>query len=117
MKLKTTFGVLSIGCSILLMPAQARADFGMPITSPEALNTNAGTDSGADENPQVTTDGDGNWVAVWTSRDSLGSTIGFDSDILVSRSSDNGATWTDAEALNDFANSDSSLDRFPQVTT
>ena len=48
----------------------------------------------ATTHPQVTTDGAGNWVAVWDSYDTLGGTIGTDYDILVSRSTNNGATWT-----------------------
>ena len=58
----------------------------------EALNTNAGSDSGHDWYAQVTTDRVGNWVAVWDSTDTLGGTIGSDADILVSRSADAGAT-------------------------
>jgi hypothetical protein len=42
----------------------------------------------------VTTDGQGTWVAVWDSTDSLGGTIGTDGDILVARSTDGGLTWT-----------------------
>ena len=39
--------------------------------APEALNTNATTDVFGDSNPQVTSDGAGNWVAVWSSLDDL----------------------------------------------
>ena len=56
-----------------------------PWTDPAALNTNATSDSGGDRDPQVTTDGAGNWVAAWESEDSLGGTIGTDEDILVAR--------------------------------
>lgn len=34
---------------------------------------------------QVTTDGGGNWMAVWCSEDTFGATIGTDRDILVAR--------------------------------
>ena len=70
--------------------AQALDEFGAPF----ALNTNARSDAGNDQGPQVTTDGHGTWVAVWHSHDSLGDTIGTDSDILVARSTDAGVTWT-----------------------
>jgi hypothetical protein len=86
-------------------------------TAPAALNTNAASDSGSDGAPQVTTDGAGNWVAVWTSNDSLGGTIGTDADILVSRSTDNGDSWTAPAALNTNAATDSRDDYWPQVTT
>jgi len=46
-------------------------------TGPAALNTNAATDSGNDYFSQVTTDGAGNWVAVWESHDSLGGCVRF----------------------------------------
>ena len=59
----------------------------------------------------MTTDGAGNWVAVWDSGDSLGGTIGTDHDILVSRSSDAGATWTAPAALNTNAATDSGTTR------
>jgi cysteine-rich repeat protein len=48
-----------------------------------ALNTNAEADAVVGR-PQVTTDGAGNWVAVWSSGDSLGGAIGADQDIMVS---------------------------------
>ena len=93
------------------------ADAGVTWTTPAALNTNAETDSGWDAESQVTTDGGGNWVAVWWSIDSLGGTIGDDTDILVSRSADAGITWTAPAALNTNAGTDSRQDGKPQVTT
>ena len=65
----------------------------------------------------MTTDSAGNWVAVWYSEDSLGGTIGTNWDILVARSTDNGATWTAPAALNTDAATDSRDDYGPQVTT
>jgi hypothetical protein len=58
-------------------------DDGASWTAPAALNTNATDDSGDDSRPQITIDGGGSWVVVWDSADSLGGTIGTDSDILV----------------------------------
>ncbi|MEE8170776.1 MAG: hypothetical protein V3T70_09530, partial [Phycisphaerae bacterium] len=63
-------GVLA-GCVGASAPP-AHAQFGVVITPPAALNTNAGSDSGDDFRPQLTTDGSGNWVAVWDSRENLG---------------------------------------------
>ncbi len=54
---------------------------------------------------------------MWQSYDDLGGTIGTDCDILVSRSTDNGATWTVPVALNTNAATDSTYDEIPQVTT
>lgn len=65
------------------------------------LNTNAVSDSGGDFAAQMTTDGAGNWVAVWDSTEAnVGGGIGDDHDILVSRSTDSGATWTAPAPLN-----------------
>ena len=91
-------------------------------TYPAALNTNAATDSGADEWAQVTTDGGGNWVAVWYSSEdlfdpNLGANIATDCDILVARSTDNGASWTPPAALNTNAATDSGGDDWPELTT
>jgi hypothetical protein len=93
------------------------ADAGASWTAPAPLNTNAGTDSGYDDTPQITTDGAGNWVAVWSSHNDPGGTIGVDRDILVSRSADAGATWTAPSPLNTNAGTDSAWDSWPQVTT
>jgi len=98
-------------CGVLA--AHGSDEFGAPFT----LNTNAGSDAGDDQAPQVTTDGIGTWVAVWHSSDSLGGTIGTDVDILVARSTDAGASWTDPEPLNTNAASDVYNDWRPQVTT
>lgn len=91
-------------------------DDGVTWSAPAALNSNAASDSGSDSDPQVTTDGMGNWVAVWHSNENLGGAIGTDTDILISRSSDNGLTWTAPSALNSNATFDSGPDYFPQVT-
>ena len=107
-------GAIGNGNDILVSRS---TDAGITWTDPAPLNTNAGSDSGDDRYAQVMTDGAGNWVAVWECRDSLGGTIGTDLDILVSRSTDAGASWTTAAPLNTNAGSDSGNDYYPQVTT
>jgi hypothetical protein len=92
-------------------------DDGVTWTAPAALNTNAGGDTENDAWPQVTTDEQGTWIAVWRSWNSLGGTIGTDYDILVARSTDDGVTWTAPTALNTNATSDAGLDSRPQLTT
>jgi len=79
------------------------------------LNTNASTDLGADDFTAIETDQAGNWVAAWRSTDSLEGTIGTDPDILVARSSDDGATWTAPQPLNANAATDSGSDGYPPV--
>jgi arylamine N-acetyltransferase len=92
-------------------------DNGATWTAPAPLNTNAATDSGNDYYPDVATDGNDNWVTAWHSDDTLGGTIWLDEDILVSRSMDNGATWTDPTPLNTNAASDQGFDSYPIVAT
>jgi Neuraminidase (sialidase) len=106
----------TIGTDADILAARS-TDNGATWTDPAALNTNAATDSGDDYGPQVATDGGGNWVAIWTSYDSLEGTIGTDSDILAARSTDNGATWTAPATLNTNAATDSGADGRAQVTT
>ena len=106
----------TIGTDMDIMVSRS-ADDGGTWTAAAPLNTNAGSDSGQDSYPQVTTDGAGNWVAVWCSNDNLDGTIGTDWDIMVSRSADAGGTWSAAAALNTNAGSESGDDWNPQVTT
>jgi len=95
------------------------SDDGATWSTPIPLNTNASADGGDDVTPQVATDAAGNWVAVWQSTDPLSGTIGADEDILVSRSTDNGATWTAPAFLNAYAAVDplTSQDTVPQIAT
>ncbi|MCH7868994.1 MAG: FG-GAP repeat protein [Myxococcales bacterium] len=86
-------------------------------TAPAALNTNAATDEGNDRRPQIATDGSGNWVAVWSSTDSLGDTIGTGTNVLVARSTDNGVTWSAPAPLNTNAKSSAGSHTRPRVIT
>lgn len=95
-------------------------DKGESWTAPAPLNTNAATDSGNDGDSHIATDGAGNWVVVWQSNNTFDGTIGFDRDILVARSTDNGATWTDPAPLNTNAATDGNFgvdDEVPQIAT
>ena len=90
-------------------------DAGATWTAPAALNTNAATDTGNDQGPEIATDGAGNWLAIWGSAEDLGGALGTDRDILWARSTDAGATWTAPAALNTNADSDTGADRFPHL--
>ncbi len=90
-------------------------DSGLTWASATELNTNAATDSFGDREPQLATDGKGGWVAVWTSTDPLGDTVGKDADIFVASSKDNGANWSAPRALAGYATRDARDDSAPQV--
>jgi hypothetical protein len=60
-------------------------DNGATWNTPAPLNSNAATDSGADNSLGLATDTKGNWVAVWISLDDLGGTIDTDRDVLMTR--------------------------------
>jgi len=92
-------------------------DGGMTWSSPTFLNTTGVTDTGGDDSPHIATDRQGNWLAAWTSNDTLGGTIGIDSDILCARSSDNGMTWTDPTPINTTAATDTGDDFGPRIAT
>ncbi|HYC56696.1 MAG TPA: sialidase family protein [Candidatus Binatia bacterium] len=54
-----------------------------------------------DREPRLATDGDGTWIAVWTSGNSLSGTIGGDNDVLYARSTDGGRSFTPPSPIND----------------
>lgn len=92
-------------------------DAGASWSKPSALNTNAAVDSGHDFRPHLASDGSGRWVVVWESEETLGLTVGPDADIFVSRSVDDGTTWTAPVALDSAARTDLGDDGRPQVVT
>jgi len=106
----------TIGSDLDVFMARS-TDAGATWSASAPLNTNAASDTGNDNVPEITTDGAGNWVVVWTSLETLGGTIGTDHDILVARSADHGTTWSAPAALNTNADGDTGGDFRPQVTT
>lgn len=74
-------------------------DGGANWSRPRPLSPAAETDSGGDFTPRLATDSEGNWVCVWISTDSLVGRIGTDTDVVVSRSTDDGQTWSAPEPV------------------
>ena len=103
----TLGGTIGLDSDILM--AQS-TDGGAGWTAASPLNGNAATDSGADGLPHLATTGFGHWAAVWSSTDTLGNTISDDPDVLVSRSSDDAATWSLPVPLNTNAATDTGSD-------
>jgi Neuraminidase (sialidase) len=102
---------------LMAFVATAPAQLPSPVSSPAALNSYAVGDASYDDAPRIATDGQGLWLAVWSSDEPVGGAIGTDRDILYTRSIDNGATWSAAAALNTNAPSDSGTDDDPQIGT
>ena len=101
-------------CALGQLPSPA----GAVLDTGAAANLNSTAfGAGADLFPELTTDGAGNWVAVWHSVDTLLGTVGDDFDIHVAHSSDNGLTWSDPVALNSNAATDSGSDSSPHIAT
>ncbi|MBI4560304.1 MAG: carboxypeptidase regulatory-like domain-containing protein [Candidatus Hydrogenedentes bacterium] len=69
-----------------------------------ALNSNAAIDIGIDRPPDIACDGSQVFVVVWETNDDLvnlgtGLDLGTDPDIVFSRSTDGGVTWSDIASL------------------
>jgi hypothetical protein len=109
-------GIVSIGTDRDILIARSD-DNGATWSDPAPLNSNATSDENSDWTPRLASDGRGNWITVWSSADSLGDTIGVDRDILVSRSSDNGSSWSTARALNRNAATDAREDSSPTIAS
>ncbi|MBI1785498.1 exo-alpha-sialidase [Candidatus Sumerlaeota bacterium] len=67
-------------------------DNGLTWSAPSHVNGDFLADGYEDIQPQVETDGMGNWVVIWTRY--LGSVYNGPSDIIYARSSDDGLTWS-----------------------
>ncbi|UCG60118.1 MAG: exo-alpha-sialidase, partial [Phycisphaerales bacterium] len=67
--------------------------------------------------PEVASDQEGNWIVVWQSpyRYTSATDTGPDDDIFAAYSTDNGAHWTEPEAVNSLASRDSGRDMVPSV--
>lgn len=89
------------------------ADGGQTWSDPAPLTV----DDFADQSPVVATDGAGNWVAVWISDNTLGNMIGSDSDLLFSRSTNNGANWSSPTFLNSAAPTSNATDAEPVIVS
>jgi len=92
-------------------------DRGTAWTDPRPLNTNASTDTGEDVAVRLATDRKGMWLAAWLSTDDLQGNIGSDWDVLVARSSDGGATWTQPVPLSSKALTDNYNEYYVDLAT
>ena len=65
--------------------------------------------------PDLATGPGGTWIAVWDCKNGLSGTLGTDADILVSRSTDNGTTWSEPQPVNSDAAVDARVDQRPRI--
>lgn len=79
----------SLGLVLGLVPATAAAQ-NLTFAPPAFLNVDAATDAANDRTVDIVANGSGVWLAFWASA----TTSGSDSDVLVARSLDGGASWS-----------------------
>ena len=91
-------------------------DSGASWSSAVAVNSDAAIDSEGDIEPNVATDGTGNWITVWESRNTTGG-FGADSDIFFAHSTDTGATWSARASVQTQGTTDSGNDERPRLAT
>ena len=93
-------------------------DYGQTWSPMKELKIKFATDDGDDLDPNLATDGKGNWMVVWRSRDSQQVNKGNDPDIMMSFSSDDGLTWSAPSPVNNDAVTDGQkMDDYPHVAT
>lgn len=88
---------------------------GVTWTGPVIVNSDNGIDIGQDITPQLATDRQGTWMAVWMKN--VGPGTGADSDTFYARSFNNGTTWTAMAPLASHATTDTLYESFPHVAT
>ena len=119
MRTSSAFVHLTMVVFLALAIFSPAARAGLVFGNPGVVNSTAAVDGVNDNDfyPRIATDGMGHWVAVWESINTLGNTVGTDSDIFVSSSLDNGTTWSTTAALNTDATTDSYFDGGPSIAT
>ncbi|MGH7133889.1 MAG: sialidase family protein, partial [Phycisphaerales bacterium] len=84
-------------------------------SSPSPLRPNAADDLGHDREPVIAhVEGD-DWIAAWSSTTPSAGAVGNDGDIVASRSTDGGETWSVPAAVNTDASVDVRPDRVPAL--
>jgi len=74
-------------------------DSGVSWSAPVLLNSTAWSDTVNDGFPAITSDGQGNWLTIWQHHAIPFGGGGGTKEVFVSRSQDNGASWSPPESL------------------
>lgn len=96
-------GILGDDFDILLARSNTGGQSWMPVA---AMNSNSVGDNRSDRWADIDVDDQGTWIVVWRSDDNLDGQVGYDADILFSRSTDIGTSWSDAAPVNTTAAND-----------
>jgi hypothetical protein len=90
------------------------SDSGNSWTRTASLMLNPESDKYNDSFPCIATDGQGNWIAAWTSVEVLNDGT-KDADIFFARSTDNGKSWSPSAVLNSPGSNDGAEDSNVQI--
>lgn len=91
-------------------------DNGASWSSSQLIDSLAASDGNEDRHPALMTDGNGVWIVVWASSETFHD-ASTDRDIFISRSADNGETWSASQLLHSSADSDTGSDNRPALMT
>ncbi|MFT4569554.1 MAG: hypothetical protein ACI8TX_000871 [Hyphomicrobiaceae bacterium] len=91
-------------------------DNGQTWSRPAPITLRATNDRDHEHSPSIATDSEGTWVAVWQGTDTVGTSLGPDADILWSRSTDTGRSWSHPTPIDRGASGDTGLDLAPRVS-
>jgi len=84
-------------------------------TGPVAVHSDADRDGYRDADPTLATDGNGRWLAGWTSHRPAGGSDDLDADVFLAVSTDTGATWSAPTSLDVSAAQRLGMDWMPQL--
>jgi len=100
----------------LTLAPVVRAELGVPISPVRFVNVSDGPELVDNRQPEVGTDGQGLWIAVFSSR-TIVNNVSSDEDILFSRSLDSGEHWSAPAPVSPDSANDNRTERLPTIAT